>query len=202
MKRVKLIGLTGQTGSGKSTVAGYFEQSGFAVINADALVKRVYEKGGSCLAAVSANFGEDILNPDGTLNRPALAKKAFASKEATRALNELVHPFVLRELLKDLKNVKGCAVFDAPQLFESGIDVICDVIVSVVADEEVRLKRIISRDGIDEAQARERINAQLSEGFFRSNSDFIIENNTEGDLENTAHKVIPLVSEALKNSSR
>ena len=63
MKRVKLIGLTGQTGSGKSTVAGYFEQSGFAVINADALVKRVYEKGGSCLAAVSANFGEDILNP-------------------------------------------------------------------------------------------------------------------------------------------
>ena len=79
---------------------------------------------------------------------------------------------------------------------------LCDVIVSVVADEEVRLKRIISRDGIDEAQARERINAQLSEGFFRSNSDFIIENNTEGDLENTALKVIPLVSEALKNSSR
>lgn len=192
MKKVKLIGLTGQSGAGKSTAAKVFSQNGFAVINADELVKKVYEKGSPCLSAVAARFGGDVVNPDGTLNRPALAQKAFSSKEATNALNGLVHPFVLSELLKELKEVSGTAVFDAPQLFESGIDVLCDVIVSVVADEEIRAKRIIERDGLTAEQAAQRIKAQYSEEFFRTNSDYIIENN-KGDLENKVMEVIRLI---------
>lgn len=190
MKRVRLIGLTGQSGAGKSTAAKVFEQNGFTVINADELVKKVYAPKSPCLFAVSSRFGRDIINTDGTLNRVLLAQRAFSSTENTAALNEIVHPFVLSEMLSELKNADGIAVFDAPQLFESGIDAVCDVIVSVIADEDVRLKRIIRRDGITEAQARERINAQHSEKFFKSNSDFIIENNTEGDLEQKTLEVI------------
>ena len=197
MKRVRLIGLTGQSGAGKSTAAKVFEQNGFTVINADELVKKVYEPNSPCLFAVSSRFGRDVINTDGTLNRVLLAQRAFSSIENTAALNEIVHPFVLSEMLSELKDVEDIAVFDAPQLFESGIDAVCDVIVSVVADEDVRLKRITLRDGITEAQARDRINAQHSEEFFKSNSDFIIENNTEGGLEQKTLEVIAGVFKTL-----
>ena len=197
MKRVRLIGLTGQSGAGKSTAAKVFEQNGFTVINADELVKKVYEPNSPCLFAVSSRFGRDVINTDGTLNRVLLAQRAFSSIENTAALNEIVHPFVLSEMLSELKDVEDIAVFDAPQLFESGIDAVCDVIVSVVADEDVRLKRITLRDGITEAQARDRINAQHSEEFFKSNSDFIIENNTEGGLEQKTLEVIEGVFKTL-----
>lgn len=193
MKRVKIIGLTGQSGAGKSTAAQVFEQNGFAVINADSLVKRVYEQNEYCLDAVAARFGSDIINPDGTLNRKRLAKRAFSSEENTRVLGGIVHPFVLSEFLKELKGSSGYAVFDAPQLFESGIDVICDVIVSVVAEEKIRLERIMNRDGITESEARQRINAQLSEEFFRANSDYIIENNTDGGLEQKTLELIAVI---------
>ena len=197
MKRVRLIGLTGQSGAGKSTAAKVFEQNGFTVINADELVKKVYEPNSPCLFAVSSRFGRDVINTDGTLNRVLLAQRAFSSIENTAALNEIVHPFVLSEMLSELKDVEDIAVFDAPQLFESGIDAVCDVIVSVVADEDVRLKRITLRDGITEAQARDRINAQHSEEFFKTNSDYIIENNTEGGLEQKTLEVIAGVFKTL-----
>ena len=193
MKRVKIIGLTGQSGAGKSTAAQVFEQNGFAVINADSLVKRVYEQNEYCLDAVAARFGSDIINPDGTLNRKLLAKRAFSSEENTRALGGIVHPFVLSEFLKELKAANGYAVFDAPQLFESGIDVICDTVVSVVAEESTRLARIMNRDGITECEARQRINAQFSEEFFRANSDYIIENNTDGGLEQKTLELIAVI---------
>lgn len=193
MKRVKIIGLTGQSGAGKSTAAQVFEQNGFAVINADSLVKRVYEQNEYCLDAVAAHFGSDIINSDGTLNRKLLAKRAFSSEENTRALGGIVHPFVLSEFLKELKGASGYAVFDAPQLFESGIDVICDTVVSVVAEESTRLARIMNRDGITEDEARQRINAQFSEEFFRANSDYIIENNTDGGLEQKTLELIAVI---------
>lgn len=193
MKKVKIIGLTGQSGAGKSTVAGIFEQNGFAVINADSLVTRVYGQNKYYLNAVAAYFGSDIINSDGTLDRKLLAKRAFSSKENTRALGGIVHPFVLSEFLNELKAVNGYAVFDAPQLFESGIDVICDVIVSVVAEEKIRLERIMNRDGITESEARQRINAQLSEEFFRANSDYIIENSTDGGLEQKTLELIAVI---------
>ena len=177
MNRVKIIGLTGQSGAGKSTAARLFEENGFAVINADALVRSIYETNPACLRAVAASFGEDIVRADGTLDRALLAGRAFSSAENTALLGALVHPFVLAETLRLLKNVKGCAVLDAPQLFESNIDVICDRIVSVTAAEDVRVRRIIARDGIDEAQARQRVAAQLGEAFFRAHSDDVIENN-------------------------
>ncbi|MEF2884955.1 MAG: dephospho-CoA kinase [Ruminococcus sp.] len=177
MARIKIIGLTGQSGAGKSTAARLFEENGFTVINADTLVRNIYTANPACLKAVAASFGQDIILPDGTLDRRLLASRAFATAENTALLGALVHPFVLAETLKILKNVTGCAVLDAPQLFESSIDVICDRIVSVTADEAVRVRRIMERDGISGEQAKERVSAQLSEDFFRAHSDDVIENN-------------------------
>lgn len=177
MTRVKLIGLTGQSGAGKSTAAELFEENGMTVINADALVAEIYESSPACLKSVAASFGADIINPDGTLNRKLLALRAFESKENTALLGAIVHPFVIAETLKILKTLSGTVVFDAPQLFESNMDAVCDVIVSVTADEGVRAGRIIERDGLTREQARERISAQHSEEFFRSHSDYILENN-------------------------
>ena len=131
MTRVKLIGLTGQSGAGKSTAAEMFAESGMTVINADALVAEIYESSPACLRAVAASFGQDIIGTDGRLDRRLLAKRAFESKENTALLGSIVHPFVIAETLKILKTISGTAVFDAPQLFESNMDAVCDIIVSV-----------------------------------------------------------------------
>ena len=160
-----------------TTAAEMFAESGMTVINADALVAEIYESSPACLRAVAASFGQDIIGTDGRLDRRLLAKRTFESKENTALLGSIVHPFVIAETLKILKTISGTAVFDAPQLFESNMDAVCDIIVSVTADESVRLRRIMERDGLMREQARERISAQYSEEFFRGHSDFTIENN-------------------------
>ena len=180
MRSYRLIGLTGQTGAGKSAVAGYLSQRGFAVLNADKMVADVYRESPVCLKAVAACFGEDILRADGSLDRPLLAKRAFSSPENTALLGKIVHPFVIAETLRLLKSQEGMVLLDAPQLFESDMDVLCDCIIGVTAPEVLRLERILRRDHLTEEQARERMKAQLDESFFREHTDHLIENN--GDL--------------------
>ena len=190
MKHYKLIGLTGQSGAGKSTVAEVFAKLGAYVINADKIVAELYNAGSPCLKAVAAEFGQDILNPDGTLDRRKLAQRAFASRERTDALNRLVHPFVTAWLFELLRGADGIVVFDAPQLFEADADVICDAVVAVTADKDIRIKRIIKRDVLSEEQAMLRVNAQYGEEYFRARADYIIENNFDEEcLRSQAEKV-------------
>lgn len=181
MKKCKIIGLTGQTGAGKSTVAKLFAEYNIKIIDADSIVHKIYSGASVCPKTLAAAFGNEVLNLDGTPNRPRLAKAAFSSKENLALLNSIVHPFVMYELLLQIKSeiAKGTetVAYDAPQLFESNSDLICDVIVSVVAEKSVRMQRICSRDGIAPEAAEARINAQLNEEYFRKNSDYIIENN-------------------------
>lgn len=181
MKKYKILGLTGQTGAGKSTVSAVFEKNGAAVINADKLVSELYMPGSVCLKILSAEFGGDIILPDKSLDRKKLAQRAFASKEKTAILGKLIHPFVLSLFLEKTEEFvntdKKLIVFDAPQLFESRANMICDYIISITADENIRRQRIIQRDNISEQMADTRIKAQLSENYFKENSDFILENN-------------------------
>lgn len=181
MKKYKILGLTGQTGAGKSTVSEVFAKNGAAVINADRLVAELYEPNSVCLKILSAEFGSDIILPNKTLDRKKLAQRAFATKEKTEILGELIHPFVLSLFLKKAEECisadKKLIVFDAPQLFESRANVICDFIISITADESIRKQRIMQRDNISEEMADSRINAQLTESYFKENSDFILENN-------------------------
>lgn len=176
-----IVGLTGQTGAGKSTVSRIFSENGFKVINADIIARKVVEKGTPCLAEISDYFGLSILNADGTLNRKALAEIVFTDRAKLETLDTIIYPYITGEILRLIRKYSAegekFILLDAPTLFESRADDFCDIIISVLADADIRLKRITKRDNISEEQARQRMNSQLSEDFFISHSDYIIKNN-------------------------
>lgn len=182
MKKI-VIGLTGQTGAGKSTAADTMRRCGCAVIDADQIAREVVCTGTACLKMLVDAFGSEIINIDGSLNRKCLAVKAFSSRDNTELLNKITHPFILelaeRRIDEAFNADYNMIVFDAPQLFESGGDKLCDVIVSVIAPEECRLSRIILRDNITRNQAMRRIKAQLSEEFFIERSDYVLDGGGE-----------------------
>ena len=196
LKKHRIIGLTGQTGAGKSTVSKVLLQKGAAVINADELVTELYTPDSVCLKTLAAQNGSDILRADKSLDRPKLAQRAFADKESSELLGKIVHPFVLTLFLEKTAQLvqEGyrCIVFDAPQLFESKANVFCDYIVSVIADRAVRLERICKRDNISAEVAESRMNVQFPQEFFMQNSDFVIENN--GSEEQLREKAGNLIS--------
>lgn len=175
-----IIGLTGPTGAGKSSLSDTAKALGFKVIDCDKTARRVTEKGMPALKALSGAFGEDILNDDGTLNRGELAKKAFVSPQKTELLNKTIFPFIT-EMIKSEINADE-VLLDAPTLFESGINKICNTTVAVLADNKTRLFRIMQRDNIDEESALLRMNAGKPDDFYRENADYIIFNNGDGQV--------------------
>lgn len=191
------IGLTGLTGAGKSTAAGLFAQRGFGIVDADAAARRVTEKGSPSLIALASRFGEDILFPDGTLDRAKLASRAFSSRENEQVLNNITHPYILKIMLSEMRGFidRGISVIlDAPLLFESGLDKICDFTVTVVCPESIRLQRLMKRDGIDERAVRERMNAQNKEDYHTSRSNFIIVNDGKEDISAQVDRIISEVT--------
>ena len=176
-----VLGLTGQTGAGKSTLSGIAEKAGFFVINCDEVAHSVIEKD-EVKTALTAVFTSDILNADGTVSRSQLAARAFANKESTQLLNETVLPFIVREIAcLTEKTQKDKILLDAPTLYESGADKMCNSVVAVIADSSVRKKRIIERDNLTSEAADKRINAGQKEEFYLSRADKVIKNN--GNLE-------------------
>ncbi|MBR7132201.1 MAG: dephospho-CoA kinase [Clostridia bacterium] len=174
-----VIGLTGPTGAGKSMVSKAAEDFGFKVIDCDKTARKAVEKGTEGLAAVVKAFGEGILNCDGTLNRKELAQRAFKDAESTELLNKTLLPFVSALVLKEADTER--VLLDAPTLFESGINSVCNATVAVLADLEIRLDRIIERDGIDLSAARLRISAGKPDSFYKDRADYIIYNNGKGE---------------------
>ena len=172
------LGLTGPTGAGKSTVARLLEQNGIPLVDADAIARTVTEKGSPVLSALADTFGKDILFPDGSLDRRALAAVAFSSKENTEKLNAVTHPAILARIRRALADATGDAVvLDAPLLFETGLDALCDHTVAIVADEAVRLARITARDGISEEAAKKRMAVQPDTAFYAARADILLYNN-------------------------
>lgn len=179
------IGLTGQTGAGKGYVGKYLEMLGFYVLDSDKYVKKIYDNNTALLQKLAEDFGQDIIK-DGMLDRKALAKAAFSSKENTEKLNHIVHPEVISLCEKD---AKGLSVLDAPQLFEANAQDKCYKIISVTAPFETRLRRIMERDGITKEQALARMNAQFDEDYYINNSDFVIKNDGT-DIEIQINKIM------------
>lgn len=175
----QIIGLTGPTGSGKSSAVKNAEKFGITVIDCDKTVHEIFRADDDCKAALQTAFGEDIVK-NGQVDRKALALIAFSTKENTQLLNDTVFPFVTYRILADIENAKGNVVLlDAPTLFESGIDEICGSTVAVLADRNIRLKRILARDNISEEAALSRINAGQKDDFYTQNADYVIYNNGE-----------------------
>ena len=189
-----VIGLTGPTGAGKSSVTDVAKELGFKVIDCDKLARVAVEKGSDGLGALVSAFGDDILNQDGTLNRAILAKKAFSSTQNTQLLNETLLPFITALVKKEID--QELVLLDAPTLFESGADALCDEIIVVLSDEKTRKKRIMERDGIDEASALLRIKAGKSDNFYIEKTNNIVYNDCELSVLNL--KIQKLITKLLE----
>lgn len=173
------IGLTGQSGAGKSYVCKKLKEKGFKIIDCDEHARLVVEKGSALLDALAKEFGEDIIK-DAELDRRLLASRAFESKEKTERLNQIMHPAIIESCKSQ---AKGLCVLDAPQLFEANLQNECYKVVGVVASDEILLRRIMERDNLSHEDAQKRLSVQYSKQFFVENSDFVISNNDEDNLE-------------------
>jgi len=192
-----IIGLTGQTGAGKSTVAKMLTEYGCVHIDADVLAKTVIQTSETVLNSLKNEFGADIFK-NGSLDRKTLAKKAFSSIKNTEKLNAVTHPAVTKAIEKIIESQrqKGAkaVIIDAIALIESGEDKLCDFTVAVVAPRDVRFERITKRDSITARQANERINAQKDEGFYTENCTYTVRNYGEYSLEKELEPIIERLS--------
>lgn len=180
---MKIIGLTGGSGAGKTEVCKIFLSNGIESIDTDKTAREVVMKGEPCLGELVEYFSGKILDKNGNLDRKSLAEIAFSSKEKLESLNSITHKYIKEKIARWLTDRKkagrSAVIIDAPLLFESGIDKSCDYIVSVVANKELRIKRILERDKISREAAEKRLENQKSDEFFIENSDFIIYNNEQ-----------------------
>ena len=190
-----VVGLTGQTGAGKSLVSSLLTDRGFQVIDCDDVARQVVEKGKHCLLDLSIAFGIEILNPDSTLNRKKLAAIVFGDKEKQKMLGRITFPYIKAEIfaLIDRLHQSGEAVvfLDAPTLIESGVHKSCDKVVSVIAPPEERFLRIVRRDSLTAEEAGQRMSAQHDDDFYRSKSQFVIVN--DGDMTGLRVKVMEML---------
>ncbi len=170
-----IIGLTGPTGSGKSSACRLCENYGLKHVDCDLLARKAVEKGSAGLKALVGAFGSEILNSDGTLNRKLLAKIAFSDRAKTELLNATIFPFIRALVLEETKN--GNILLDAPTLFESKIDSICTTTIAVLSDKDIRVKRIIARDNLTESQALTRISAGKTDNFYKTYANYVVYNN-------------------------
>jgi dephospho-CoA kinase len=186
---MKLIGLTGGIGSGKSTIARRLQELGARVIDADVVSREVVAPGQPALAAIIATFGEHILNADGTLNRARLGDIVFSDRDAREKLNNIVHPAV-RERSQQLfaeAQENQIVIYDVPLLVESENSYEFEHIIVASAPENVRVERLMEHRGMTESEARARIESQASEESRLSRADTVID--TSGSLEYTYAQV-------------
>lgn len=186
------IGLTGGIGAGKSVLSATFAQCGGIIVDGDVIAREVVQPGTEGLASLVDAFGDDILLPDGALDRPALAAKAFRDDEARRRLNGIVHPLVGKRRAEIIAAVHDDAVVveDIPLLVESGMAPLFPLVVIVHADVEVRLRRLVEQRGMPEEDARARIAAQADDEQRRAVADVWLDNSgTQEDLVERAHDV-------------
>ena len=169
------VGLTGPTGAGKSYVCEIFRQKGSKIIDCDKIAHELTAKNAPILTELASEFGEDVVK-NGELDRKLLASRAFDTKEHTKKLNSILHPAIVEKCKEE---AQGLTVLDASQLFEANMQNDCYKVIGVLADEDVRIKRIIARDNITEQQAKLRMSAQFDNDYFIDNCDYIIYNNGE-----------------------
>ncbi len=192
-----VIGLTGGSGCGKGYICRIFSDFGIKSADADKIYHGIVSTPDSpCLAELSEYFGNEILKPDGSLNRVRLSQIVFArgAEKDLKYLNKTTHKYVLSECRKWLSEREAdgdeAALVDAPMLFESGFDKECDFVVSVIADYAQRVKRLKERDGITETQIKARISVQHTDSFFKENSDYVIINNDGLDIRRQIAEIL------------
>lgn len=186
------VGLTGALAAGKSTVAGWLDEAGFRVIDADRLVADLYRPGGDGAKAVSELFGAQFLAADGRVDHQRLARKVFAEAAARRRLEGAIHPLVRKRFTELAGETEGVIVLEATLLVEAGFAPDFDLVVTVEADPELRQKRAVAR-GLEPAAAQRRIAAQSAPETRIAAADRVLWNN--GTLDDLRAEVDELVAD-------
>ena len=181
-----IIGITGGTGCGKTTLLEMIRQHGGLVLDCDRIYHGLLQAGGEMVDRLAQRFPEAM--EDGILNRKKLGTIVFSDPAALAELNEITHSAVKAEVLRLLAGKPALAAIDAIGLFEGGLAELCDVTVAVTAPEEARIRRLMARDSIPESYARARIAAQRKEDWFRQRCDYVLEN--DGELDAFATKCV------------
>lgn len=188
-----IIGLTGQSGAGKSTVAKIFARNGFLILDTDEISRQLIP---GLLSELCRVFGDDILDPEGKLDRKKLARKAFSNDEQTEKLNGVMHRAIMTSVWDTVEEKRKGGyedfLIDGAALYEAGADKGCDAVIAVIADKRLRRKRVMSRDGISAQDADKRFARQKSNAFFRRKADFVIVNQ---DLSSLEEKVCDIIKE-------
>ena len=193
------VGLTGGVASGKSTVAALLAEQGAVIIDADQLAREVVAKGTPGLAAVVQEFGEDVLDPDGGLDRPAMGRLVFDDDAARRRLESIVHPLVFERIveLEEQSAQEAVVVHDIPLLAESGRAATFDAVIVVDAPAELQIRRMTQDRGWTRDEAESRIRAQASREDRLAIATHVIENTgTREDLRRRVAEVFSMVSSA------
>ncbi|WP_462406964.1 dephospho-CoA kinase [Gracilibacillus sp. Marseille-QA3620] len=187
----KIIGLTGGIASGKSTVSNWLLSQGYPVVDADIAARKVVEPGMPALEKIRKAFGDDVLLPDGTLDRKRLGSIIFANEEKRQTLNVIVHPAVREWMRQETERAFGegasIVIMDIPLLFESKLTHMVEETILVYVTKEIQLKRLMERDGYMEADALARIHAQMPIDEKKELADYIVDNN--GPLSETIEQM-------------
>ena len=173
-----VLGLTGGSGTGKSTASKYFESKGFLVVDSDKIAHKVCTKGEECMAEITKAFGEAVADADGNLNRAVMREIVFKDEEKLKLLNAITHKYIVRENINIIEeNENKNIVLDAPLLFEAGLGKVCTKTLCVLSDMEKRAHRIVARDGISVENALARLSCQPDDEFYISRCDYVVYNN-------------------------
>ncbi|MBQ9600077.1 MAG: dephospho-CoA kinase [Clostridia bacterium] len=190
---MRVFGITGGSGSGKSTVSAMLAEMGVYIIDTDKIARQVVEKGSECLTELCSAFGAEILKPDGSLDRKRLASIAFADKEKTALLSRITHKYIKAETERLIANSAAELIgIDGAVLIGSGIDLLCETTVSVTADLSTCVKRITERDNLTEEEARTRLSAQPTVDYYIEKTEYHIFNN--GDIDELKQQVRELIN--------
>ena len=176
---MRIIGLTGGSGAGKTAVSNCFQRFGAGSVNADAVYRTLCSSCQPMLDALCTAFG-NILTPMGQLDRPKLAAAVFADPAKLNELNALTFPYIreasLSQMIELSANGHSVILYDAPTLFQTGADSLCESVIGVIASRETRIARIMARDGLSQAAAAARIDAQPDQAFYQAHCHYLIEN--------------------------
>lgn len=177
-----IIGITGNSGSGKSEISKILSQKINAkIIDADKIVRKIAEPGNKYYEKQVELFGKEILI-NNKLNRKKIAEIIYNNSGKREELNKLTYKYVVDEIKNEIKNMaEKNVIIDAPLLFESGLNKICDFTIGVIAKKSIKIERICKRDNIDKSVAEARLNIQENDEFYIKNADYIVENN--GNLD-------------------
>ncbi|MDO4744436.1 MAG: dephospho-CoA kinase [Clostridia bacterium] len=179
---MKIIGITGGTGAGKSVLSGELKRRGAKVIDADLISRRITASGGAAYEEILKNFGREILGENGEIDRKLLGGIVFNNPERLELLEKITHKYIFEEMQKELDSCnEKIAVLDVPLLFQCDFPIKCDITVAVVADTDVRIARIMNRDNISKEAALSRMKNQLTNDEYTKLADVCFENN--GDFE-------------------